>query len=128
MGVVDDYLAPFEGEVRKRLELVRQTIREEIPDAVEMMSYAIPTFDLNGHHVIHYAGFKNHLGLYPTPHGILAFETELAPYKKAKGSVQLPHDQPLPVELLRQIVRARVADVLAQKPKKPKPAGQPPHG
>lgn len=118
MGAIDDYLAPFEGEVRARLDLVRQTIREEVPNAVELLSYAIPTFDLNGHHLIHFAGFKNHLGLYPTPEGITAFEAELAPYKKAKGSIQLPHDQPLPVELLRQIVRSRVADVLSKKPKK----------
>lgn len=118
MGVIDDYLAPFEGEVRARLDLVRQTIREEVPNAVELLSYAIPTFDLNGHHLIHFAGFKNHLGVYPTPEGITAFEAELAPYKKAKGSIQLPHDQPLPVELLRQIVRSRVADVLSKKPKK----------
>lgn len=117
MGVVDDYLESFEGEVRSRLDLVRQTIREEVPEAVEVLSYAIPTFDLNGHHLIHFAGFKNHLGLYPTPEGILSFEAELAPYKKAKGSVQLPHDQPLPVELLRQIVRSRAADVLSKKPK-----------
>ena len=117
MGVIDDYLAQFDGEVRRRLDAVRQAIAEEVPDGVEVMSYAIPTFDLGGRHVIHFAGFKNHLGLYPTPHGITAFDAELAPYKKAKGSVQFPLDEPLPLDLIRQIARHRAAEERA-KPKK----------
>ncbi len=115
MGAVDDYLAGFEGPVRERLEEIRRVIREEVPDGTEVMSYAIPTMDWRGRHLIHFAGFKKHIGVYPTPHGITAFETELAPYKKAKGSVQFPHDQPFPLELLRDIVRARLADERARQ-------------
>jgi len=97
---------------------MRQTIREAVPDAQEVISYAMPTFDLNGHHLVHFAGFANHIGLYPTPHGITAFEAELAPYKRAKGSVQFPHDQPLPLDLVRRIAQARRDEVLTKPAKK----------
>lgn len=118
MSSIDDYMAPFDGVTRDRLELVRKAIREEVPEGQEVLSYAIPTFDLNGRHVVHFAGFKNHIGLYPTPHGVTAFEAELSAYVQGKGSVQFPHDQPLPLDLIRRIARHMRAEVLSKPAKK----------
>ena len=120
MGVIDEYLASFEGELRTRLDQMRQAIHEAAPDAEEVLSYAMPTFDLRGHHLVHFAGFQNHIGLYPTPHGITAFEEELSTYKKAKGSVQFPHDRPLPLDLVRRITQVRREEVLSKPAKKPR--------
>lgn len=114
---IDEYLAEFPAQVRARLERVREIAREVAPDAVETISYAIPTFDLNGHHLVHFAGFAKHIGLYPTPSGMEAFEDELSRYKRGKGSVQLPLDQPLPEDLIRRLVEYRVAVVTARKSK-----------
>jgi len=125
MGVIGDYIAGFEGTTRARLEEVYQILASEVPGTDEVISYAIPTFDLNGRHVVHFAGFRNHVGLYPTPHGIAAFEAELAAYPQGKGSVQFPHDRPLPADLIRRIVRHQWTQTASLPPKK-KPAGGPP--
>ena len=114
MSVVDDAIDAAPEPSRERLGLLRQIIREEVPGAVEVISYGIPTFDLGGRHVVHIAGYAHHVGLYPTPHGIAAFEEELAAYPRGKGSVQFPHNRPLPVDLVRRIVRHQVALVLSK--------------
>jgi uncharacterized protein YdhG (YjbR/CyaY superfamily) len=75
---------------------------------VETIKYAIPTFTLNGGNLVHFAAFKNHIGFYPTPQGIQAFEKELSAYKGAKGSVQFPLDQPMPLQLICKIVKYRL--------------------
>ena len=106
---IDEYIAEFPPDVQKKLQQVRAIIRETAPEATETISYAIPTFDLNGH-LIHFAGFKNHIGLYPTPSGIKEFEDELAPYKSGKGSLQFPLDRPLPLDLISRIVEFRVLE------------------
>ena len=106
---IDEYIAEFPPDVQKKLQQVRAIIRETAPEATETISYAIPTFDLNGH-LIHFAGFKNHIGLYPTPSGIKEFEDELAPYKSGKGSLQFPLDKPLPLDLISRIVEFRVLE------------------
>lgn len=118
MSAIDDYLAPFEGTTLDRLRQMRAAIREEVPEGEEVLSYAIPTIDLNGRHVIHFAGFKNHVGLYPTPDGVEAFEAELAQFPQGKGSVQFPHDRPLPLDLIRRIARHMRAEVLSKPAKK----------
>jgi uncharacterized protein YdhG (YjbR/CyaY superfamily) len=87
---------------------VRSLIKSAARGATERMSYSIPTFDLNGKHLVHFAGYENHVGFYPTPSGIAAFEDELRPYKTAKGSVQFPLDRPIPADLIRRIVEFRV--------------------
>lgn len=125
---VDEYIAEAPEEIRPLLEQMRKIIRSAVPpEATETISYAIPTFDLAGRHLVHFAGFKSHIGFYPTGSGFAAFAEEFAPYKSGKGSVQLPLDQPLPEELLKRVVRYRVEMVLEQTTKKrasdPKPAG-----
>lgn len=113
MSVIDTYFAPFPASIVERLQTVRAAIAEEAPDAVEVMSYGIPTFDLNGKHLVHFAGYQRHLGFYPTAGGMAAFADALSEYKTAKGSVQFPHDRPLPLDLIRAMVRFRVATVRA---------------
>ncbi len=105
---IDEYLAEFPVETRAMLEEMRALIKASAPGAVESISYAMPTFDLNGRHLVHFAGFKNHIGFYPTGSGVAAFEEELTPYKCGKGSVQFPLGQPLPADLIRRIVEFRV--------------------
>jgi uncharacterized protein YdhG (YjbR/CyaY superfamily) len=106
---IDEYIAEFPVETQKVLEELRALIKASAPDATETISYAIPTFDLNGH-LVHFAGYKNHIGFYPTGSGVEAFEEELKPYKSGKGSVQFPLGQPLPTDLIRRIVEFRVEE------------------
>src|SRR5205814_6216294 len=101
---IDEYVAEFPPETQRVLEEMRALIRASAPGAVETISYAMPTFDLNGKHLVHFAGYDRHVGFYPTPGGIAAFQEELKPYKSAKGSVQFPLVQPLPTDLIRRMV------------------------
>jgi len=110
-GAIDEYIAGFPPETQEMLEEIRGIIRSIAPEATETISYAIPTFDLNGKHLVHFAGFKNHVGLYPTPSGMVAFAEELGRYKSGKGSAQFPLGQPLPKDLIRSIVEFRVGEV-----------------
>jgi uncharacterized protein YdhG (YjbR/CyaY superfamily) len=112
LAAVDDYIAGFPPECRTRLERVRQIIRSSVPEATETISYAMPTFDLNGKHLVHCAGYARHIGFYPVPTGIAQFREELASYKTGKGSVQFPLDRPLPEDLIRRIVEFRVSEML----------------
>jgi uncharacterized protein YdhG (YjbR/CyaY superfamily) len=81
---IDDYIAGFPGDVQAILQQIRRTIRQAAPDAQEKISYQMPTFTLNGN-LIHFAAFKNHIGLYPTPTGIEEFKKELSGYEGGKG-------------------------------------------
>ena len=104
---IDAYIATFPPEVKALLLQMRQTIQKAAPKATEAISYQIPTFKLHGN-LVHFAGFKKHIGFYPGAAGIAAFQGELAGYKSAKGSVQFPLDQPLPLALVTKIVKFRV--------------------
>jgi uncharacterized protein YdhG (YjbR/CyaY superfamily) len=108
---IDEYLAELPPDTRRALQEVRQTIATAAPGATETISYAIPTFDLHGRHLIHFAGFSKHVGLYPVI-GSLAeqFEEELKPFKRGKGSVQFPLDKPMPLDLVRRMVEFRVVE------------------
>jgi uncharacterized protein YdhG (YjbR/CyaY superfamily) len=118
-ATIDDYIAAHPPEIRKRLSTLRRTIREHAPQAEERISYAVPTLWLEGN-LVHFAAFARHIGFYPGPTGIAAFQQKLARYKSAKGSVQFPHDEPLPLDLVAEIVRFRVAEQSAKQ----KPSGR----
>ncbi len=105
---IDEYISSFPIDVQKVLEEVRHKIGSIAPEAQETISYAIPTFDLNGKHLIHFAGFKNHIGLYPTPVGMEQFKDDFADYKTGKGSVQFPLNEPMPMDLIAKIVKFRL--------------------
>lgn len=106
---IDAYIAEFPPEVRERLSAMRATIREHAPDAVERISYRMPTFHL-GANLVHFAAFAHHIGFYPGPTGIAAFRDALQGFKAAKGSVQFPHAESLPLALVAAIVDFRVAE------------------
>lgn len=107
---IDEYIKTFPKDVQGVLEKMRQTIRKAAPDAVETISYQIPTFKLNGKGLAYFAAFKNHIGFYPIPSGVEAFKRELAPYKQGKGSVQFPLDKPIPYDLVTKITRFRMKE------------------
>ncbi len=104
---IDEYIAGFPTKVQKILQKIRKTIQKAAPDADEAISYAIPTFKLNGN-LVHFAAFEHHIGLYPGPRGIEEFEEELAQYEGGKGTVRFPLDQPIPYDLITRIVKYRV--------------------
>ena len=92
-------------------------IKEEAPNAEEAIKYAIPTFVHNGN-LVHFAAFKNHIGFYPTPSGTAKFKKQLEKYKAGKGSIQFPLDEPIPYDLITEIVKFRVEESRASKRRK----------
>ncbi len=108
---VDVYIAGFPPEIQRRLNALRRVIRKAAPEAEEAISYGMPAFKLKGM-LVWFAAHRNHIGFYPKASGIAAFEKELSTYKNAKGSVQFPHDEPLPLTLVERIVKFRVRENL----------------
>ena len=108
---MDEYIKTFPKDIQSILEKMRQSIRKAAPNAIEAISYQMPTFKLNGKNLVHFAAWKNHIGFYPTPSGTETFEKELSPYKFAKGSIQFPIDDPIPYDLVRKIVLFRIKDL-----------------
>jgi len=103
----DEYISLFPPHVQQILQQLRQTIRDLVPGAEEVISYSIPTFRLYGN-LVHYAAYKSHIGFYPGAAGIEIFKDKLSGYKLSKGTVQFPLDEPLPFDLIREIVLFRV--------------------
>jgi uncharacterized protein YdhG (YjbR/CyaY superfamily) len=118
-GSIDEYIAGFPPETQTALRELRALIKASAPDATETISYAMPTFDLNGRHLVHFAGYEKHVGFYPVPSGIEAFKEELKPYKSGKGSVQFPLGRPLPTDLIRRIVEFRAGQNTGKASGKP---------
>ena len=107
---IDEYIKASPKDVQSILQRLRLTIQKAAPEAVETISYHMPTFKLNGKGLVYFAAFKNHIGFYPIPSGIEAFKKELSRYKQGKGSVQFPIDKPIPYDLVRRIVRFRAKE------------------
>lgn len=108
MNEVEEYIEGFPPEVQERLKKVREIIHELAPEASERICMGIPTYDLNGKWLVHFAGFKKHIGFYPQPEGIEAFREQLKDFKTSKGTIQFPLNKPLPEELIGDIVKYRV--------------------
>lgn len=104
---IDEYILLFPPEVQKILHELRLVIKESAPEAKEKMSWRMPTFDLHGN-LVHFAAYSRHIGFYPGVDGIAAFQGQIEKYKHSKGAVQFPINQPLPFDLIREIVRYRV--------------------
>lgn len=117
----DEYISSFPLEIQEKLQMLRKVIKETAPQATEKISYGMPAFVLNGN-LVYFAAFKHHIGFYPAPSGIDSFKDELSKFKGAKGSVQFPLNEPLPLELVRRIVAFRVDENsrLAQEKSKKK--------
>jgi uncharacterized protein YdhG (YjbR/CyaY superfamily) len=111
---VDEYIAQFPDGVQQILEKIRALIKELAPEAVEKISYAMPGFYLNGM-LVWFAGHENYIGFYPTGSGIEAFKKEVSVYKWSKGAVQFPLDQPIPYELIKKMVKFRIAENMKKK-------------
>jgi len=106
---VDEYIAAFPMHTQELLEQLRALILKTAPDAEEVISYKMPAYKYNGM-LIYFAGYKNHIGLYPMASGIAAFKKELSVYKNAKGSVQFPLDKKLPIGLITKIIKFRLKE------------------
>jgi uncharacterized protein YdhG (YjbR/CyaY superfamily) len=111
---IDDYISRHSADVQQLLQKMRLTIQKAAPRTTETISYSIPAFKLNGM-LVWFAAFKNHIGFYPGAGAIKTFKKELSAYKAAKGSVQFPFDQPLPLALVGRIVKFRVKQNLSKK-------------
>lgn len=111
---IDEYIGTFPADIPVILEKVRQAIRKAAPEAVETISYEMPTFDLNGKHLVFFAGWKHHVSLYPIPAGDEAFQQKISHYKRARGSIQFLLDNPIPYDLVEQIVTL----LMLEKPQK----------
>lgn len=114
---IDEYITRFPGEIQHKLREMRAIIHSAAPDATEKISYQMPTFYLHGN-LVHFAAFKNHIGFFPTPSGITTFEKELAVYRTSKGTMQIPFDQPIPVDLITRMVKFRVEENLKEVQKR----------
>ena len=111
---ITDYILQFPPEVQEKLNQMRDTILEILPESTEKISWRMPTFYLNGN-VVHFAAFKNHIGFYPGSEGIEMFTSEMGALHFTKGAVQFPYDQPLPLDLVKRITAFRKAQNLADK-------------
>jgi len=106
---IDEYIMQFPDEIQEKLKVLRNVIKESASEAKEKISWQMPTFDLYGN-LVHFAAHKRHIGFYPGASGIEAFKDKLSNYKSSKGAVQFPFDQPLPLELISEIVKFRVSE------------------
>jgi uncharacterized protein YdhG (YjbR/CyaY superfamily) len=120
---IDAYILHFPDATQQILRALRKVIQESAPEAVERISYQMPTYSLHGN-LVHFAAYSNHIGFYPAPSGIEAFKEQLSVYKSAKGSVQFPIDQPLPYELISAIVKFRVMENKREADSKRKARGE----
>ncbi|HZR19698.1 MAG TPA: DUF1801 domain-containing protein [Verrucomicrobiae bacterium] len=106
---IDEYIAGFPQDVQETLQKIRGIVRKAAPDAAEAIKYQMPTFVLHGN-LVHFAAFQKHIGFYPTPSAIEAFNRDLADYDWAKGSVQFPLNKSVPFNLIKKMVDFRVRE------------------
>jgi uncharacterized protein YdhG (YjbR/CyaY superfamily) len=111
---IDSYLAPLPHQQRTALEKVRKTIKTAAPEAVESISYGIPTFKYRGRPLIYFGAAKKHCALYgPLDSVLKAYEAELKPYDMSKGTIRFPPDKPMPASLIRKLVKAQMKAIEA---------------
>jgi uncharacterized protein YdhG (YjbR/CyaY superfamily) len=119
-NTIDAYIATFPPDVQPILQQIRQVIHETLPALGETISYGMPTFTLNGKYLVYIAAHKKHIGLYPAPTGIEEFQEAVARYGGGKGTLKFPFDQPIPFDLIRNIVQFRAREHAAQTAAKQK--------
>ncbi len=106
---VDDYIGSLPAEVRTVLERVRETVRAAVPGAGEAISYDIPTVTLDGRALLHFAGWKQHISLYPAPSGDADFERRVAPFRSGKGTLKFLLAEPIPYDLIGEVAALQAA-------------------
>lgn len=108
---IDEYIGGFPQDTQTMLLLIRKIIKSTVPAAEETISYGMPTFKLNGHYLIYFAGYKKHIGLYPVPN-TREFEKDFSSFKTSgKGTIQFQLNKPLPIDLIKKIVKYRITEV-----------------
>ncbi|MDB5204346.1 MAG: hypothetical protein JWP09_374 [Candidatus Taylorbacteria bacterium] len=107
---INTYIKTFPNDIQIILKKMREVIKKAAPKATETISYGIPTFDFNGHHLVHFAAYKTHIGFYPTSSGVAAFKKEILKYDFSKGTIQFPINGPIPFTLITKIVKFRVKE------------------
>jgi uncharacterized protein YdhG (YjbR/CyaY superfamily) len=107
---VEEYIKTFPPAIQTILENIRRVIQRTAPEASETISYGIPTFKIKDKRLVYFAGWKHHVSLYPTPAGDVAFQQKIAPYRKAKSTLQFPIDKPIPYELVEEMVTLLVKE------------------
>ena len=112
MNSIDNYIAQFPAETQHILAKIRKLIKENAPGAEESIAYGMPAYKLNKKPLVYFAAYTTHIGFYATPSGHFAFKDELSAYKQGKGSVQFPLHQPIPYELIENIVKFRVKETI----------------
>jgi uncharacterized protein YdhG (YjbR/CyaY superfamily) len=111
---IDLYIATFPESTQLLLAQVREAIESVAMNAEQTIKYAMPTYVYHGN-LVHFAGYKNHIGFYPTPSGLIAFQEEISSYKNSKGAGQFPLNQPLPLELIQKITLYRMQENEAKR-------------
>ncbi|MFC8931262.1 iron chaperone [Rhodococcus sp. NPDC057135] len=109
-ATIDEYIASFPADVQPALESIRETIHNTVPGLDETISYQMPTMTVNGKNLVHFAGWKHHISMYPLPAGDAEFEKSVDPYRSAKSTVKFPLNKPIPLDLV-----ARIVELLARR-------------
>lgn len=104
---IDEYINSFPKNIQEKLQTIRKMANEIVANGEEAIKYGMPTIRVNGKNLVHFAAFKNHIGLYPTPSAITKFEKELLKYKASKGAIQFPINEDLPIKLINKIIEYR---------------------
>ncbi|MBP9851926.1 MAG: DUF1801 domain-containing protein [Candidatus Pacebacteria bacterium] len=107
ISTIDQYIKQFPKDVQPKLKELRDVIKKAAPKATETISYGIPTFKQNGN-LVHFGGFKSHIGFFPGADGVAAFSKDFAGYKQSKGTIQFPLDAKMPFTLVRKVVKYRI--------------------
>lgn len=108
---VDKYIESFPKDIQEKLVMIRTLIKQNVPEAVETIKYNMPTYVLNGKNLIHFAAFKNHIGIYPTPSPIEHFKDKLSTYVTSKGAIQIQHTSEIPTKLIQDIIKYRLSEM-----------------
>lgn len=114
---IDEYIAACPPQSQRYVRKIREIVKSVAPNAKEKISYQIACFELNGKNLIHFAGWKAHVSMYPIPAGTKEFTKEISKYADGKGTIKFMLDKPLPIKLIRQVVKFRMIDNLASEKK-----------
>ncbi len=117
--LIDEYISQFSPDVQEKLKKLRKAIKEAAPEAEEKISYRMPAYHLGGP-LVYFAAFKDHISLFPTGSPMEGFSEDLSGYRTAKGTLQFPLDKPMPYDLIKKIVKFRVAENLSKSKTKSK--------
>lgn len=108
---IDEHIGSFPKDRREKLEKIRTIIKSSCPEATETIRYGVPTFQLNGKNMVHFAGYDSHIGFYPSPNGMKEFEKDLKPYASGKGTAKFKWEEDIPYSLIKKIVKFRASEI-----------------